>query len=193
MRPPTEEDSRLRLTETGSVLALRYRASQSESDFDRLHAYYGSYVRGLAFGMLGQDGGEDLEQDSWLQVLGNIGKWDDRKGEFRAWLRRLVLNCGRMSLRKTRGDEAGRSRLASNTGGGVEDGRETVSRELDRSAFYGMLCELSSDRARLAMCLRAQGYRNSEIGSYFGMTAGSVRIEHYRSMRSLRIRVRLGA
>lgn len=136
---------------------------------------------------------EDVVQDTWMAVLGNIDRFEHRS-TFKTWLMRILVNTARTRrLREARtvcwssmpGDAAVWDLAVGAGAGAVGPERAALSTEA-WSAIRAALDELP-ERQRTVVVLRdVEGWTSDEVRATLGLSAGNQRVLLHRGRAHLR-------
>lgn len=179
-------------------VSLLYRVrnqtdSGSWEEFAEL--YYSMVHRWLRSQGVSSHDADDVVQDVMSYVCREIGNFDHngRRGAFRHWLRRIMVNRLHEHFRKRNrrgGDAADLGELA----GQLADGRSGVSRvwrqEHDRCVLEHLLSTVGSRFQEKSLdAFRGVALEQrpaEEVADELGMTVGTVRVAQCRVLRALR-------
>lgn len=166
-----------------SLIAL-YRAGDHDAFNALTERYHTSYIR-VARSVVGEDDAADVVQDAWMNMVRKIHTFNG-EGSFKGWSYRIVVNCGRMLLRK-------RSRRREVNGESFE--QEIPENAWPESRVYqkelGEIIQsaietLAPSYAEIIDLREKQGLSMNEMAERLGITTGGVKTRLHRARGFLR-------
>jgi RNA polymerase sigma-70 factor, ECF subfamily len=150
-------------------------------------------IYGFVFHLVGgnRTAAEDLNQETWLEAIGNIGRCDPSRGNFRNWLfgiarrrvalhfRRCVLKANPVLLGGQVADTADREDISLLP----EDVLEQVER---MSAVRAAMLVLAEDRRKAILWKYAEGLSVEAIAARTGKTTKAIESLLSRARQQLR-------
>lgn len=135
-------------------------------------------LRRLAGRLLGSSTeADDLVQDLFVGLPEALARYEER-GEFRGWLRRIVVRLVLMRQRSRRRRRESWLDPQSSPPAPVAPN--------DHGALSGLLAELPAEQ-RMVVVLRAiEGYSHTEVAELLGMRRNTVEVRYHRALQRLR-------
>jgi RNA polymerase sigma-70 factor (ECF subfamily) len=163
-------------------------ASQGDADaFDALYARYADPVLNFCYYRLGRwDEAEDAAQQVFVNVYAALGRFQDCRGSFRAWL----FTIAHHEVANRRRHRRRHPILSLDEGDDYRDPDpkpEELAVVADRQDRVRMLLDQLSDDQRRVLELRLAGLTDTEIGGVLGRTPGAVRGVQARGVARLRV------
>ena len=129
---------------------------------------------------------DDVAGDTWLQVVGGLGRFRGEEQEFRAWLftiaRHRAADSGRSRARRPAVPldltEAEQQLTAPDT---ADQALEAVSTR----AVLGLIASLPGEQAEIIMLRVVAGLEAREVARIVGKSPGAVRVAAHRGLRKL--------
>jgi len=159
------------------------RASDGDGDamgelYDRYAGRVYSHVRRM---MRDRHDAEDVTQLVFLKLTWNLDRYDERSGDFCAWLLRVARNLAIDEMRRRRPVLVGEVYAA---GDGDSDGGDEATAM--RSALREALAELSADQREVIVLRQFIGLRPREIADRMERSEGSVHALYHRGRMAMR-------
>jgi RNA polymerase sigma-70 factor, ECF subfamily len=134
---------------------------------------------------------DDVAGDTWLQVVGGLGRFRGEEQEFRAWLftiaRHRAADSGRSRARRPaiplEMTEAEQQPTASDA---ADQALEAVSTQ----AVLELIASLPGDQAEIILLRVVAGLEAREVARIVGKSPGAVRVAAHRGLRKLADRTR---
>lgn len=175
-----ERDGRVHAARDGLNRRTIERARHGDRDALRtLYAHYAVHVRRhVAAIVRDEDEAEDVTQLVFVKLIGGLGSYDERRGEFTGWLLRVARNLAIDELRRRRpvldGDLDGRPEAPS------DDSTIDRARAI-RQAF----ADLPDDQRQVVVLRHVVGLGPREIAVRLARSEASVHALHHRARATL--------
>ncbi len=145
---------------------------------------YGSLVLAMAINVLGnRQDAEDACQETFLQVFGNLGRYDPERS-FKTWLLTIVYRRSLDMIKKRRRFRQFTARAKFEHGERLATGNPDPADPKPLPA--GLLATLSP-RERSALCLWAnEGYTAGDISEILGCSASTARVTLFNARRKVK-------
>ena len=159
---------------------LTRRAVRRASDGDgeamgELYDRYASRVYGHVRRMMGdRHDAEDVTQLVFLKLIWSLDRYDERSGDFCAWLLRVARNLAIDEMRRRRPVLVG-DLYAADVGPGGDDEAAALA-----AALRAALAELSRDQREVVVLRQFVGLRPREIADRLERSEGSVHALYHR-------------
>lgn len=153
--------------------------------FETFYATYVERVYRFVFYRVGGrvEVAEDLTQEIFLKAYQAFDRYDPALGQS-SWIytiaRNHIINHHAKQRPEIAVDEVADARLVS------EDGRESFARNVEERRLLEGLSALKGEDALLLQMKYLEGWVFEDLGRIFGKTAGALRVQAGRAMKSLR-------
>jgi RNA polymerase sigma-70 factor, ECF subfamily len=144
--------------------------------FDLLYQDYSRSVYRWAYRLLRhRQAAEDATQETFLLAWRYLGNFDPEKGALSSWLYRITVQVIRNQQGYDEGHDA--TVFLDHLPWDVQDREvvDTLTRYKGNAEQVAVALGALPQKARLALLLRASGYREVEIGRFVGRTSRTVR------------------
>ena len=163
---------------TDAELIPRLRAG----DASALTAAFERHATGLlrlAYRLTGsQPDAQDLVQDLFVGLPEALARYEER-GQFGAWLRRIVVRMALMRRRTSQRTQESALELAP----------EVLARPhepTDRMTLTALLAQLPEDQRAVVVLRTLEGYSHAEVAELLGIRRNTVEVRFHRAMGRLR-------
>ena len=167
---------------------LTRRAVRRASDGDgeamgELYDRYASRVYGHVRRMMrDRHDAEDVTQLVFLKLTWTLDRYDERSGDFCAWLLRVAHNLAIDELRRRRPVLVGDVYAAD---AGDEAGADELAAAMRAGALRDALAALSDDQREVVVLRQFVGMRTREIADRMDRSEGSVHALYHRGRRAM--------
>jgi RNA polymerase sigma-70 factor, ECF subfamily len=134
---------------------------------------------------------DDVAGDTWLQVVGGLGRFRGEEQEFRAWL---------FTIARHRAADSGRSRARrpaiplemteAEQQPAISDAADQALEAVSTQAVLELIASLPGDQAEIILLRVVAGLEAREVARIVGKSPGAVRVAAHRGLRKLADRTR---
>ena len=143
-----------------------------------------------AAGLVGQDA-EDVVAEAWFQIARDLRRFEGDGNDFRGWSTRIVRNRALDQLRaRARRPVAATSSEELVDSAAADDSAAAVEERLSTAAAIELIASLPKDQAEAVLLRVVVGLDAATAGRVVGKSAGAVRVNAHRGLRSLAKRIR---
>ena len=172
-------------------VVLRAAAAGDEGAFERLwHDLQPRLLR--YFGVIAPGTAEDLASETWLAVIGNIGRFQGNEPAFRAWVftiaRHKVLDWRRRATRRGTEDLPANGLIEQ---AAPDDPAADALEGFSTRTALAEVATLPADQAEAIVLRVVAGLAVDRVADIMGKRPGTVRVLTHRGLR--RLAQRLGA
>jgi RNA polymerase sigma-70 factor, ECF subfamily len=172
---------------------LRGAAGGDEDAFEQLwHDLQPRLLR--YFMVIAPAAAEDLASETWLRVVGGIGRFEGSEPAFRAWVftiaRHQVLDWRRRAARKPTEDLSGLDIVDPPA---PDDPAATALEGISTRAALGLVATLPADQAEVITLRVVAGLEVGQVAKIMGKRPGTVRVLTHRGLRRLAQRLGTGS